>query len=160
MTISELRGRGRWAEAIASTEDPLLRAELLNEQALFAGGSEARQAAERELDRAEARLLQERGRLLHARFLAERGQEDPRELELFERSLELARRAGDAGLEAAARFWIGIVHQVVRRDNAASVPHFESRTRRRRGSEIGCSRPTPSATSASRATWTAGATRR
>ena len=43
MTISELRGRGRWAEAIVSTDDPLLRAELLNEQALL---EEARQAAE------------------------------------------------------------------------------------------------------------------
>jgi hypothetical protein len=124
--IARLRGEGRWDDALALADDPLLRADLLNEQALFAGSSQARELAARELDRAEARLQAERGRILHARFLAERGDEDPRELEHFEASLELARRAGDERLEAWARFWIGIVHQVVRDDQGTSLPHFEA----------------------------------
>ena len=124
--VAALRGEGRWAEALDLVDDPLVRADLLNEQALFAGDAEARAEAARELDRAEARLLQERGRMLHAAFLAERGDEDPHELECFERSLELARRAGDERLEAWGRFWVGIVHQVVRGDGAASLPHFEA----------------------------------
>jgi tetratricopeptide (TPR) repeat protein len=121
----ELRGQGRWEDALALTDDPLARADILNEQALFTGSAEARDAARRELLRAEARLVQEQGRILHAEFLAERGDEDPRELELFERSLELAREAGDQLLEGWARFWVGIVHQVVREDDEASLPHFE-----------------------------------
>jgi tetratricopeptide (TPR) repeat protein len=125
--IARLRGEGRWDEALElAGDDPLLRADLLNERALFAGSAEARELAARELDRAEARLEAERGRMLHARFLAERGDEDPRELEHFEASLDLARRAGDERLEAWARFWIGIVHQVVRGDSTASLPHFEA----------------------------------
>ena len=88
--VARLRGEGRWAEALELVDDPLARADLLNEQALFAGDTDARAAAGRELDRAEARLLLERGRVLHAAFLAER-EEDPRELELFERGLALAR---------------------------------------------------------------------
>jgi tetratricopeptide (TPR) repeat protein len=124
--IARLRGEGRWEDALALADDPLLRADLLNEQALFAGSAQARELAARELDRAEARLQAERGRILHARFLAEHGEEDPRELEHFEASLELARRAGDEGLEAWARFWVGIVHQVVRGDQGTALPHFEA----------------------------------
>jgi tetratricopeptide (TPR) repeat protein len=120
----ELRGLGHWEEALALTEDPLARADILNEQALFTGSAEARDAARRELLRAEASLAQEQGRILHAAFLAERD-EDPRELELFEHSLELAQEAGDERLEGWARFWIGIVHQVVRENSEASLPHFE-----------------------------------
>jgi tetratricopeptide (TPR) repeat protein len=122
--VDKLRGEGRWAEALALVDDPLARADLLNEQALFAGDADARAEAERELDRAEARLLLERGRVLHARFLAER-QEDPRELELFESGLALARTSGDDPLVAEALFWVGIVHQVVRGDQDASFPCFE-----------------------------------
>jgi tetratricopeptide (TPR) repeat protein len=125
--VARLRGEGRWPEALElAGDDSLLRAELLNEQALFAGSAEAREAATRELDRAEARLEAERGRIIHARFLAERGAEDPRELEHFEASLELARRGGDERLEAWARFWIGLVHQVVRGESPAALPHFEA----------------------------------
>jgi tetratricopeptide (TPR) repeat protein len=125
--LAQARGEGRWADAAElAGDDPLLRADVLNEQALFTGSAGAREAASRELDRAEARLLAERGRVLHAAFLAERGEEDPLELEHFEASLELARRAGDERLEAWARFWIGIVHQVVREDGPASLPHFEA----------------------------------
>ena len=91
--VARLRGEGRWAEALEHAgDDPLLRADLLNEQALFAGSPEARAEAARELDRAEARLEAERGRLVHARFLAERGAEDPQELAHFEASLGAACR--------------------------------------------------------------------
>ena len=120
-----LRGQGLWDEALELTDDPFERADLLNEQALFTGSAEAREAAGQELKRAEARLLQERGRILHATFLAER-KEDPLELDHFQRSLELAREAGDEGLESWAEFWIRIVHQVVRDENERSLPHFQA----------------------------------
>jgi tetratricopeptide (TPR) repeat protein len=122
--VDRLRGEGRWNDALALVDDPLARADFLNEQALFAGDADARAAAGRELDRAEARLLLERGRVLHARFFAER-EEDPRELELFEAGLSLARTSGDDRLVAEALFWIGLVHQVVRADHAAANPFFE-----------------------------------
>ncbi len=122
--VDELRGQGKWVDALALVDDPLARADLLNEQALFAGDAHARAAAERELDRAEASLLLERGRVLHARFLAER-EEDPRELELFEAGLALARATDDDHLVAEALLWVGLVHQVVRGDQEASLPFFE-----------------------------------
>jgi hypothetical protein len=40
--------------------------------------------------------------------------------------LAAAQRAGDALLVAWAEFWVGIVHQVVRGDDATAVPHFEA----------------------------------
>ena len=125
MEIRDLRGAGRWDEALELTSDPFERADLLNEQALFTGSADARTAASLELLRAEARLLQEKGRILHAKFLAERGAEDSAELEHFERSLELARAAGDERLESWAHFWIGLVHQVVRDDHDSALPHFQ-----------------------------------
>lgn len=121
--VEELRGEGRWDEALRLVEDPLARADLLNEQALFQGSEEARAAAERELDRAEALLLLGRGRVLHARFLATR-EEDPEELALFARALELAQGLQDDLLEAEARFWLGLVHQVVRGDHEAARGDF------------------------------------
>jgi tetratricopeptide (TPR) repeat protein len=124
-TVSALWGAGRWVEALELVSDPIARADLINEQALFAGSHDSRIAAARELDRAEALVLQGRGRILHASFLVER-KEDPRELELFERSLQLAPRAGDERIAAWSRFWIGIVHQVCRGDDAAGRPHFQA----------------------------------
>ncbi|HEX3454657.1 MAG TPA: tetratricopeptide repeat protein [Gaiellaceae bacterium] len=125
--VKRLRGEGRWSDALeAAGDDPLLRAELLNEQAMFGGVDEARDDAARELDRAEARLEAERGRILHSRFLVDRAQEDPRELEHFEASLAAARRAGDPQLEAWGRFWVGLVYQVVRGDTEAALPEFEA----------------------------------
>jgi tetratricopeptide (TPR) repeat protein len=121
--VRELRGEGRWAEALELVDEPLARADLLNEQALFAGDADARAAAERELDRADALLALGRGRVLHAQFLSERD-EDPRELELFERALELFRAAGDRAGEGEALFWVGLVHQVVRGDSATAEPYF------------------------------------
>ena len=122
--LRRVRGEGRWEEAIALVDDPLARADLLNEQALFTGSAEARTAAARELERAEALLLLERGRILHARFLAERV-EDPEELRLFELGLERARASADTRLVAEALFWCGLFHQVVRSDDAAAVPLLE-----------------------------------
>ncbi|MGH3064052.1 MAG: hypothetical protein ACRDMK_06905 [Gaiellaceae bacterium] len=62
-----LRGQGRWNEAFELTDDPFERADLMNEQALFTGSAHAREAAGRELMRAQARLLQEHARILHAK---------------------------------------------------------------------------------------------
>lgn len=125
--VLSLRGRGRWDDALAlAGDDPLLRADILNEQALFAGSAEARAGATRELDRVESRLEAERGRVLHATFLSDRGAEDPRELAHFEAALAAAERAGDPLLVGWARFWIGILHQVVRGDDDTALPHFEA----------------------------------
>jgi tetratricopeptide (TPR) repeat protein len=121
----KLRGAGRWDEALELVDDPLARADLLNEQALFTGSPDARRRAAEELDRAEALLALGRGRVLHAQFLVQRDAEDPRELESFERALELARALGDRALEAQALFWVGLVHQVVRGDHAESLPLFD-----------------------------------
>ncbi len=65
-----------------------------------------------------------RGRLLHARFLEERN-EDPDELTLFQRAIQIYRMVGDVRGEAESLFWIGCFHQVVRGDNAAAVPALE-----------------------------------
>jgi tetratricopeptide (TPR) repeat protein len=123
--VAALRGQGRWREALELVDDPLVRADLLNEQALFAGSAEARAEAVRELDRAEALLALGRGRLLHARFLVDRAAEDPDELAHFQRALALAERLGDRGLEAQALFWVGLVHQVVRGQHEAGEPFFQ-----------------------------------
>ena len=122
--MKNLRGLGRWEEALEHTGDPLARADLLNEWALFAGDEDARRLAGEELTRAEALLALGRGRMAHAQYLVERT-EDPRELELFERALELARTLGDRALEAQALFWVGLVHQVVRGDSPGSLRFFQ-----------------------------------
>jgi tetratricopeptide (TPR) repeat protein len=123
--VAKLRGEGRWREALALVDDPLARADLLNEQALFTGSADARAEAGRELDRAEALLALGRGRVLHARFLVDRAAEDPEELAHFERALAIAERLGDRALEAQALFWVGLVHQVVRGDDVVGVSCFQ-----------------------------------
>lgn len=122
--MKALRGSGRWDEALALVGDPLARADLLNERALFAGDEDARRRAGDELTRAEALTALGRGRLLHARFLRDR-HEDPAELELFEQALALAREAQDEGIEAQAHFWVGLVHQVVHGDSPAALPSLQ-----------------------------------
>jgi tetratricopeptide (TPR) repeat protein len=132
--VSALRGAGRWDEALELVSDPLARADILNEQALFAGGERARRSAEEELDRAEALLELGRGRILHAAFLGSR-EPDRAELAHFERALELALALRDTAIEGWARLWIGLYRQVVEHDGAASLPSFDAAYRI--GSEVG-----------------------
>lgn len=114
-----------------SAEDRIERAKTLYERAVFSGDSSALADAERGLDAVEADAALARGRILHARFLNERANassspvEDPAELPLFERATELYRALGDARGEAEALFWIGCLHQVIRRDNETAVPELE-----------------------------------
>jgi SAM-dependent methyltransferase len=91
------------------------------ERAMFGGDTGGLAAADRGLDGVAADLALARGRLLHARFLAER-EEDPRQLELVSEAAELYRALGDGRGEAEALLWVGIAHQVVRGDNERAVP--------------------------------------
>ncbi|MFC5664554.1 tetratricopeptide repeat protein [Kitasatospora misakiensis] len=100
------------------------QAELRYETAVFGGDGSGLAGAERGLDGVEAELALARGRVLHARFLAERV-EDPRELEVFERAAVLYRGLGDGRGEGEALFWVGAFHQVVRGDAAAALPALE-----------------------------------
>jgi tetratricopeptide (TPR) repeat protein len=114
-----------------SAEDRIERAKALYEQAVFSGDASVLIDAERELDAVEADVALARGRILHARFLNERARassspvEDAAELPLFERAIKLYRTLGDARGEAEALFWIGCLHQVIRRDNETAVPELE-----------------------------------
>ncbi|HEX6526184.1 MAG TPA: tetratricopeptide repeat protein [Streptosporangiaceae bacterium] len=107
------------------------QAGLLYERAVFTGDTGPLAEAGSELDAAEADLAVARGRLMHARLLLRReedpaaAEEDPGELPLFERAAQLYRALGDIVGEAAALFWVGCFHQVVRHDNAAAVPILE-----------------------------------
>ncbi|MGH3680888.1 MAG: tetratricopeptide repeat protein [Natronosporangium sp.] len=116
--VSRIEGSGM------TVDDRIERAGLLYERAVFGGDAAAPAAAERELDGVEADLALARGRVIHARFLAERN-EDPRELALFERAAQLYQLLGDVRGEGEALFWVGTFHQVVRRDQAAAVPALE-----------------------------------
>ena len=71
----------------------------LYEDAVFGGDAEALDRADIELDRVEADLALARGRVIHARVLAGQA-EDPEELRLFERSVELFRGLGTRGARA------------------------------------------------------------
>ncbi|GAA0984289.1 hypothetical protein GCM10009555_057740 [Acrocarpospora macrocephala] len=114
-----------------SAEDRIERAKTLYERAVFSGDASVLTDAERGLDAVEADAALARGRILHGRFLNERASagsspvEDPAELPLFERAVELYRALGDARGEAEALFWIGCLHQVIRRDNETAVPELE-----------------------------------
>jgi tetratricopeptide (TPR) repeat protein len=114
-----------------SAEDRIERARTLYEQAVFSGDASVLTDAERGLDAVEADAALARGRILHARFLNERAKagsppvEDPAELPLFQRAIELYRALDDARGEAEALFWIGCLHQVIRRDNETAVPELE-----------------------------------
>ncbi|TDP96077.1 tetratricopeptide repeat protein [Labedaea rhizosphaerae] len=100
------------------------RANELYERATFAADPRALAEGEALLDSIEADLALARGRLLHAKFLADR-QEDPAELANFERAVALYVKLDDPTGEAEARFWLGLVHQVVRGDTDTAAPHFE-----------------------------------
>ncbi len=107
-----------------SDDGRLDHARTLYEQTVFGGDEKALPAAERDLDGVEADLALARGRLLHARFLADR-REEPRELALFERAAELYRRLGDGRGEGEALFWVGTFHQVVRDNEDLALPALE-----------------------------------
>lgn len=94
------------------------------EDAVFGGDTGALDRADRVLDSVEADLLLARGRVVHARFLADR-KENPEELGLFERSARLYGELGDERGEAEALFWIGCCHQVVHDDTERATPFFE-----------------------------------
>jgi tetratricopeptide (TPR) repeat protein len=104
-----------------SGDERIERARQLYERAVFGGDAGVLAEAERELDRVEADLAVARGRIAHARFLAEQA-EDPSERALFDRALGLYQALGDPRGEADALFWIGVYHQVVRHDDEAAVP--------------------------------------
>jgi tetratricopeptide repeat protein len=114
-----------------STDERLERAQHHYDLAVFGGDASGLDNADRDLDSLEAELTLARGRVLHARFLAERSSsgehpvEDPRELELFTHAAQLFRAVGDVRGEADAAFWIGCCLQVVRYDDATAVPYFE-----------------------------------
>jgi ketosteroid isomerase-like protein len=97
------------------------RAQRRYEAAVFGGDTAAPAAADQELDAVEADLALARGRIMHARFLADR-QRDAAELACFERAAELYAAAGNAAGEAEALFWTAIFHQVIDDDNAAARP--------------------------------------
>ncbi|MFI6977533.1 tetratricopeptide repeat protein [Embleya sp. NPDC050154] len=105
--------------------DRIDRARLLYERSVFGGDRNALPAADRELDAVEADLALARGRVAHARHLRHRGAEDPEELALFERAVELYRLLGDVRGEGEALFWVGTFHQVVRSDHASALPALE-----------------------------------
>ncbi|WP_329277858.1 tetratricopeptide repeat protein [Streptomyces sp. NBC_01451] len=107
-----------------TADERIEQAQLLYERAVFGGDSSVLESADRNLDGVEADLALTRGKVIHARFLEERV-EDARELELFERAVELYGRLGDVRGEGEAVFWVGVFHQVVRDDSEAAVPAFE-----------------------------------
>jgi hypothetical protein len=105
--------------------DPRLhRAKELYEEATFGGDPSALVRGQAELDGVAADLALARGRLLHARFLADR-RPDPAELAEFTSAAELYARLGDDAGEAEARFWLGTYHQVVQGDGASALPELE-----------------------------------
>ncbi|GAA1639489.1 tetratricopeptide repeat protein [Actinoplanes couchii] len=109
-----------------STGERIEQARKAYEQAVYRGDVEGLAGAESGLADLEADTALARGRILHARFLADRASgEDPAELPLFERAAELYRSLADSRGEGEALFWIGCVHQVIRRDNAVAVALFE-----------------------------------
>lgn len=114
------------------TEDRLETARKVYERAVYTGDTGELDDAEAALNAVEADTALARGKILHARYQSASGSahaEDPAELPLFERALELYRALGDTRGEAEALFWIGCLHQFIRRDNATAVPYLE-RSRR------------------------------
>jgi tetratricopeptide (TPR) repeat protein len=119
------------AGAAMSIDDRIERAREVYERAVFGGDTSALIDAEQGLDAVEADAALARGLILHARFQSASAgagslpAEDPAELPLFERALELYRALGDTRGEAEALFWIGCLHQFIRRDNETAVPYLE-----------------------------------
>ena len=108
-----------------STDYRIERARTIYQQAVYAGDTGPLTEAERGLDAVEADVALARGRLRHARFQSEPAVEDPAELPLFERALALYQALGDTRGAAEASFWIGCLHQYIRRDDETAVPYLE-----------------------------------
>jgi len=102
----------------------LARARELYDRATFGGDPSVLVTAQEDLDGVAADLALARGRLLHARFLADRV-EDPAEIREFETAASLYERLGNTEGEAEARFWLGTCHQVVRGDGGSALPELE-----------------------------------
>jgi tetratricopeptide (TPR) repeat protein len=117
------------------TEDRIEQARKAYDRAVYTGDTSALVPAEEALNAVEADTALARGKILHARFQSAPGDagsptaEDPAELPLFERALELYRALGDTRGEAEALFWIGCLLQFIRRDNETAVPHLERSSR-------------------------------
>jgi tetratricopeptide (TPR) repeat protein len=113
------------------TENGIDRAREAFERAVYAGDTSKLEGAEDALTAVEADTALARGKIMHARFQSAAGDggtpaaEDPAELPLFERALELYRAVGDTRGEAEALFWIGCLHQFIRHDNEAALPYLE-----------------------------------
>jgi tetratricopeptide (TPR) repeat protein len=114
-----------------SVDGRIERARAAYQRAVFGGDAGTLIDAERGLDALEADTALARGLILHARFQnASTGAgsspaEDPAELPLFERALASYRALGDTRGEAEALFWIGCLHQFIRRDDETAVPYLE-----------------------------------
>jgi tetratricopeptide (TPR) repeat protein len=114
-----------------STDDRIERARELYGRAVYGGDSSGLIEAEQGLNAVEADTALARGKILHARFQSadpdagSASSEDPAELPLFERALDLYRALGDTRGEAEASFWIGCLYQFIRRDDETAVPYLE-----------------------------------
>ncbi|MEV4538534.1 tetratricopeptide repeat protein [Asanoa sp. NPDC049518] len=110
-------------------DDRLIEARELYHAAVFGGADDGLDVADRALDGLEADTTLARGRIRHARHLAARAAgeqpgEDPTEIALFERALELYESLGDTRGAAEAQFLVGCYHQVVRGDMDTTEPMF------------------------------------
>jgi hypothetical protein len=110
---------------LSHVDQRLTEAYTLYEASVFYGDDDAGDRAKPLLDAVEADLSLARGRLLHAEYLRQRRQEEPRELPSFQRAAELYAELGDERGEAEALFWIATYHQAILHDGEASIPFLE-----------------------------------
>lgn len=110
------------------SDDRIERARAHYERAVYGGDLSGLTQAERDLTAVEAEVALARGRIRHARYQtpgSDAPTEDPAELPFFERALELYQALGDTRGEAEALFWIGCLHQFIRRDHETATPYLE-----------------------------------
>jgi hypothetical protein len=105
---------------VTTDKDRLALAKELYERAVFGGDPDALAEADEVLDAVEADLSLARGRIHHARYLADR-REVADEKGLFEQAATLYRGLGDLRGEAESLFWLGTFEQIVRGDNDAAL---------------------------------------
>lgn len=109
---------------MTAVDERINQAERLYEQGVFGGDHAAFAEADRNLDAVEADLALARGRIAHARFVAQQV-EPEEELGLFERAGTIYERLGDVRGQAEALFWTGAYHQAVRGDDGEARPILE-----------------------------------